>query len=135
MIKTQLGFFNPVFAGTEVVNKNNLTTVKNAFKELSQKFAEIPEIGKFKPIKVNLQNPIQGSKIKNATIVIEPSIKPDDYRTRVLTFITKSPIDENITHEMSPASGNKFCIESTLKNPKLIRVLENFIKEAEDILT
>ena len=43
-------------------------------------------------------------------------------------------IDKKITNEMSPASGNKFSIESTLKNPKTARVFENFINEAEDIL-
>ena len=133
-MKTVLNFYNPVFSGSEILNKNNITTIKTAFKELSQKFSEIPEIGKFEPIKVDIQTPLVGSKIKKASIVIEPSIKPDDFRTRVLTFITHSPTDDKITHEMSPASGNKFSIESTLKNPKLIRVFENFVKAAEEIL-
>lgn len=131
---TVFSLYNPIFTGTDVLNKNNSSIIKNAFKELAQKFAEVPEIGKFKPIKVDIQNPVQGSRITKATLVIEPSVKPDDFRTRVLTFIAHSPIDKKFTNEMSPASGNKFSIESTLKNPKLARVFENFIKESEDLL-
>jgi hypothetical protein len=35
---------------------------------------------------------------------------------------------------MSPASGNKFSIESTLKNPKLAKVFEQFLNSAEHVL-
>jgi len=133
-MKTAFPTYKPVFTGTDLTNKNNSLPIKNALRDLYQKFLEIPEIGKFKPIKVVVNQPLPGSRINKATIMIEPSVNPQDFRTRVLTFVTHSPLDEKVTHEISPASGNKFSIESTLKNPKTARVFENFINEAEDIL-
>lgn len=113
---------------------NEINQFKDAIKTLSKKFSEIPEIGRFKPINVCLIQPIKNSRIQKASIVIEPSVNPTDFRTRVLTFRTNSPIDESITHEISPAIGNKFSIESALKNPKLTKMFETFIKDSEDIL-
>ena len=105
--------------------------IEAAFKELSQKFNEIPEIGKFKPIKVNITNPLPDSEIKKASIVIEPLADKNDFRTRVLTFVAESPFSKDTIHEISPASGNKFSIDSTLRNPKIKTLFKAFIKSAE----
>lgn len=108
----------------------NTSLIKDAFKELAKQFAQIPEIGKFKPIKV----PVVLDELKahqaKATISIEPSVLPHDFRTRVLTFSLKTNSDKGLVHEMSPASGNKFSIESTLKNPRIIKIFTDFVKAA-----
>ena len=106
------------------------TQIKEAFKELARQFSQIPEIGKFKAIKVPVVLDELKTKQAKATISIEPSVLPDDFRTRVLTFTLKSSSEKGIVQEMSPASGNKFSIESTLKNPQIIKVFTDFIKEA-----
>ena len=106
------------------------TQIKEAFKELARQFSQIPEIGKFKAIKVPVVLDELKTKQAKATISIEPSVLPDDFRTRVLTFTLKSNSEKGIVQEMSPASGNKFSIESTLKNPQIIKIFTNFIKEA-----
>lgn len=106
------------------------TQIKEAFKELARQFSQIPEIGKFKAIKVPVVLDELKTKQAKATISIEPSVLPDDFRTRVLTFTLKSNSEKGIVQEMSPASGNKFSIESTLKNPQIIKVFTDFIKEA-----
>lgn len=106
------------------------TQIKEAFKELARQFSQIPEIGKFKAIKVPVVLDELKTKQAKATISIEPSVLPDDFRTRVLTFTLKSNSEKDIVQEMSPASGNKFSIESTLKNPQIIKIFTDFIKEA-----
>lgn len=105
--------------------------IKNAFKELARQFAQIPEIGKFKPIKVPVALDELKAQQAKANISIEPSVLPHDFRTRVLTFSVKTNSDKGLVHEMSPASGNKFSIESTLKNPKIIKMFMDFIKNIE----
>ena len=106
------------------------TQIKEAFKELARQFIHIPEIGKFKAIKVPVVLDELKAKQAKATISIEPSVLPNDFRTRVLTFTLKSNSEKGIVQEMSPASGNKFSIESTLKNPQIIKIFTDFIKEA-----
>ena len=106
------------------------TQIKEAFKELARQFSQIPEIGKFKAIKVPVVLDELKTKQAKATISIEPSVLPDDFRTRVLTFTLKSNSEKGIVQEMSPASGNKFSIESTLKNPQIVKIFTDFIKEA-----
>lgn len=109
----------------------NLMQIKEAFKELARQFAAIPEIGKFKAIQVPIQLDELANKQAKATISIEPSVLPHDFRTRVLTFSVKTNSDKGIVNEMSPAIGNKFSIESTLKNPKIIKMFTNFLKTIE----
>lgn len=133
-MKTNLSIIKPITNTVEATAKNNLVEIKNAIKDLTTKFSEIPEIGRFNPIKVDIVNPLPNSRFKKASMIIQPSINHEDFRTRVLTFRTYSPKNESITHEMSPASGNKFSIESTLKNPKLAKVFEQFLNSAESVL-
>ena len=133
-MKPTLSTINPITKVIESTSKNNLSEIKNAIKELTSKFSEITEIGRFEPIKVDIINPLPNSRFKKASMIIQPSVNPEDFRTRVLTFRTYSPKNELITHEMSPASGNKFSIESTLKNPKLAKVFEQFLNSAESVL-
>lgn len=104
--------------------------IKEAFKELARQFAQVPEIGKFKTIKVPVVLDELKKQQAKATISIEPSVLPHDFRTRVLTFSLKTNSEKDLVHEMSPASGNKFSIESTLKNPKIIKLFTDFIKTA-----
>lgn len=114
-----------------VASQSNTTIqIKEAFKELAKQFSQIPEIGKFKAIKVPVVLDELKAKQAKATISIEPSVLPNDFRTRVLTFTLKSNSEKDIVQEMSPASGNKFSIESTLKNPQIIKIFTDFIKEA-----
>lgn len=133
-MKTHLSTVNQrpqiAFKGISV---NDNKKIREALKELANLFNNIPEIGKFKPVSVHIYDPVRFSRVRKATISIGPSIKPDDYRTRVLTFSIKSPNDESILHEVSPASGNKFSIESTLKNPKLLRMFEDFVDSIDNI--
>lgn len=127
----------PLTANTSIIRPLKTMTnqassqIKEAIKELIQKFLQIPEIGKFKPIKVPVA---VGNQQAKATISIEPSILPQDYRTRVLTFTIKKSYPNGAAttiHEMSPAIGNKYSIESALKNPKTIKIFEDFIKTIE----
>lgn len=109
--------------------------IEKALKELQQKFAEIVEIGKFKPIKTDIQNPMKDSVIKKASIVIEPLADKNDFRTRTISFIAYSPFDSDKIHEMTIATGNKFAIESALKNNATKAAFKNFIKSAETVLS
>ena len=111
--------------------KTQTQKIEAAFKELFQKFSQIPEIGRFKPVKVNIENPVPGSYIKKSAIVVEPLADKNDFRTRVLTFVAQSPYNKETTFAISPANGNKFSIDSTLKNPKIKTLFKNFIKMAE----
>lgn len=111
--------------------KKQSQKIEAAFKELFQKFSQIPEIGRFKPVKVNIENPVPGSYIKKSAIVVEPLADKNDFRTRVLTFVAQSPYNKETTYAISPANGNKFSIDSTLKNPKIKTLFKNFIKMAE----
>ena len=117
---------------TTLLTSQSKTTnqIKEAFKELARQFTNIPEIGKFKAIKVSVALDELKAKQAKASISIEPSVLPDDFRTRVLTFTLKTNSSKDYLQEMSPASGNKFSIESTLKNPQIIKIFTNFLKEA-----
>ena len=115
---------------TVAAQSNTTIQIKEAFKELAKQFSQIPEIGKFKAIKVPVVLDELKAKQAKATISIEPSVLPNDFRTRVLSFTLKSNSEKGIVQEMSPASGNKFSIESTLKNPQIIKIFTDFIKEA-----
>lgn len=124
---------NTIAASTKSILASQSKTavqIKEAFKELAKQFAQIPEIGKFKAIKVPVVIDELKAKQAKATISIEPSVLPQDYRTRVLTFTYKSNCDKGITLEMSPASGNKISIESTLRNPQIVKIFTDFIKQA-----
>ena len=131
-MKTDFSTIRKTVATTsQIFPKNQTQKLEAAFKELQQKFSQIPEIGKFKAIKVTLENPIAGSIVKKAAIVVEPLADKNDFRTRVLTFIAQSPFDKDTTYTLSPANGNKFSIDSALRNPKIKTLFKNFIKSAE----
>ena len=119
-----------IAAVRHILNQKKQHKEDSVMKELAKQFSQIPEIGKFKAIKVPVVLDELKAKQAKATISIEPSVLPNDFRTRVLTFTLKSNSDKGIVQEMSPASGNKFSIESTLKNPQIIKIFTDFIKEA-----
>lgn len=108
--------------------------IETALKELLYKFSNIVEIGKFKPIKTDIQNPLKDSVIQKASIVIEPLADKNDFRTRTISFIAYSPFDSDKIHEITIATGNKFAIESALKNTATKAAFKNFIKSAENVL-
>ncbi len=106
-----------------------------ALKQLRDKFSQIVEIGKFKPIKADIQDPLKDSSIKKASIVIEPLADKNDFRTRTISFVAYSPFEEGKVHDVTIANGNKFSIESALKNPQIKTAFKEFIKKAEIALT
>ncbi len=133
-MKTDFSTVRKTVATTATIfPKTQIQKIEAAFKELQHKFAEIPEIGRFKPVKVNIENPIPGSFIKKSAIVVEPLADKNDFRTRVLTFVAQSPFDKDTTYALSPANGNKFSIDSALKNPRIKTIFKNFIKSAENV--
>lgn len=133
-MKTDFSTVRKTVATTSTIfPKTQIQKIEAAFKELQHKFSEIPEIGRFKPVKVNIENPIQGSPIRKAAIVVEPLADKNDFRTRVLTFVAQSPFDKDTTYALSPANGNKFSIDSALKNPRIKTIFKNFIKSAENV--
>ncbi len=106
-----------------------------ALKQLREKFSQIVEIGKFKPIKADIEEPMKDSAIKKASIVIEPLADKRDFRTRTISFVAYSPFEEGKVHDVTIANGNKFSIESALKNPQIKTAFKEFIKKAEIALT
>ena len=133
-MKTDFSTVRKTVATTATIfPKTQIQKIEAAFKELQHKFSEIPEIGRFKPVKVNIENPIPGSFIKKSAIVVEPLADKNDFRTRVLTFVAQSPFDKDTTYALSPANGNKFSIDSALKNPRIKTIFKNFIKSAENV--
>lgn len=118
------------------VEKAAVTTaqkIEAALKQLHDKFSEITEIGKFKPIKADIQTPLKDSTIKKASIVIEPLADKNDFRTRTLSFVAYSPYDNEKVHDVTIAIGNKFAIDSALKNTATKTAFRNFIKSAESL--
>ncbi len=109
--------------------------IDSALKTLRDKFSQIVEIGKFKPIQADIVEPFKDSVIKKASIVIEPLADKKDFRTRTISFVAYSPYETGKVHDMTIANGNKFSIESALKNPKIKTIFKEFIKKAEIALT
>lgn len=121
---------SPIIKPIKTMVHQAASPVKEALKELMQKFSRIPEIGKFKPIKVPVQIPGLKQETK-VSMLIESSVLPNDYRTRILTIsINSNTQNSELLQEMSIASGNKFSIESVLRNPKTVKIFENFIKSS-----
>ena len=106
-----------------------------AIKQLKDAFAQVVEIGKFKPIKADITEPLKDSTIKKASIIIEPLANKNDFRTRTISFVAYSPTEAGKIHDVTIANGNKFAIESALKNPQLKTAFKDFIKNAEIALT
>ena len=77
-----------------------------ALKQLREQFSQIVEIGKFKPIKADIQDPVKDSVIKKASIVIEPLADKKDFRTRTISFVAYSPFEEGKIHDITIANGN-----------------------------
>lgn len=115
--------------------QNKQSTIETALKNLLTQFQKINEIGKFQPIIVDLENPVKNSTIKKAKMVIEPTVSTNDYRTRILSFVAESPANEQTKNAMTLATGNKFSIESVLKNPKTKTAFKNFILESEKLFS
>lgn len=108
--------------------------IEGAIKDLQMQFRNIVEIGKFQPIKSDIQAPLKDSVIQKAAIVIEPLADKNDFRTRTISFVAYSPFENDEFYEMTIATGNKFAIESALKNPDTKNAFKNFIKCAENVL-
>ena len=113
------------------VTKNQTTKLHAIFKELAERFKQTNEIGRFDKIKADVPREILNSSINKAFIVVEPSANKSDFRTRVLSFVATSPKNENIKRSVCQAVGNKFAIDSVLKNPTTITAFKNFIKDSE----
>lgn len=129
-------FKTPCFGHTMITNsvktaQNSTIKLMSVFKELANKFKETNEIGRFEKIKAEILEPLKDSTIKKAYVVVEPTANKNDFRTRVLSFISVSPVNENIKYSVCQASGNKFAIDSVLKNPSTISAFKNFIKDSE----
>ena len=111
---------------------NAATNITAAFKEIAQKFKEIVEIGKFKEIKVAIENPMEQSSIKKAYIILKPGENKNDFRTRILCYLAESPFQDGVTREISYINGNKFAIDSALKDRTRIGEFKSFIKDSEE---
>lgn len=102
-----------------------------AFKELAEQFKTVNEIGRFEKIKIIVSKPLKDSSIDKAYLILEPSANKGDFRTRVLSFVAFSPESETIKRSVCQATGNKFAIDSVLKNSSTITAFKNFIKDSE----
>ena len=135
---------------TPIISKNNIqsfglstktvSTIKketktselvSAFKELAEQFKTVNEIGRFEKIKIMVSKPLKDSSIDEAYLIIEPSANKNDFRTRVLSFVAVSPDSDTVKRSICQATGNKFAIDSVLKNSSTITAFKNFIKDSE----
>ena len=103
----------------------------SAFKELAEQFKSINEVGRFEKIKITVLKPLKDSSIDKAYLILEPSANKGDFRTRVLSFVAFSPDSETVKRSICQATGNKFAIDSVLKNSSTITAFKNFIKDSE----
>lgn len=115
--------------------KQDPNRLAKIFKELAEEFKKTIEIGRFDKIKAEISEPLNGSVINKAFIILEPSANKSDFRTRVLSFVAQSPSNENIKRSICQATGNKFAIDSVLKNPSTITAFKNFIRDSEKFFT
>ena len=111
--------------------KTQTAKLQAIFKELAEKFKHTNEIGRFDKIKAEVPKEILNSSINKALIIVEPSANHTDFRTRVLSFVAVSPKNENVKRSVCQAVGNKFAIDSVLKNTSTITAFKNFIKDSE----
>lgn len=105
----------------------------NAIKELVKMFDEITEIGRFDKIRVEIPEPLKNCSINKASIIIEPSANPHDFRTRVMSFIAYSPENPNIKQSTMAIKGIKRDIDNHLgeNKTKLISDFKAFLKKSE----
>src|SRR5574344_646500 len=118
------------------INPNMLSfsqTIDIAIKDFYERFGEITEIGRFRPLKVTVKHPMKNSPIQKAFISVAPSVDKNDFRTRVLSFAAESPVEPEKKYCMTLAIGNKFSIDSALKNPKIKTAFKDFITTAERV--
>ncbi len=114
-----------------VVKKPVADRFASAIGEILSLFQKTNEVGRIdKPIIVSILKPLKDSKISEAKIKIESPKVKSDFRSRVLSFIAESE-EFNGGTSVVIANGNKFAIESTLKNPSTVMEFKKFIKEAE----
>ena len=121
------------------ISPTNLTTTAKTqtnklqaiFKELAEKFKQTNEIGRFEKIRAEVPKELLNSAINKALIIVEPSANQADFRTRVLSFVAISPKNESVKRSVCQASGNKFAIDSVLKNSSTVTAFKNFIKDSE----
>lgn len=111
--------------------KNQTNKLQAIFKELAEKFKQTNEIGRFERIKTEVPKEVLNSSINKAFIIVEPSANQADFRTRVLSFVATSPKNESIKRSVCQAIGNKFAIDSVLKNSSTVTAFKNFIKDSE----
>ncbi len=127
---------NPL--ATKVIKKTNKTSshivnenLTKAFKNLFEEFKKVPEIGKFKEIKVKIHEPLKDCSINDSFLILRPLADKNDFRTRVLSYGAVSPLDSSITREIGYISGNKIAMDSALKDKARISEFKSFLKESE----
>ena len=103
--------------------------ISQSIKDLLTKFRHIPEIGRFDKIRVDL--PIHDSILAKASMIIEPSAKRNDFRTRVLSFVAYKPDNDKVIRSVAHAIGNNTAIESVLKDSSTVTAFKRFIAESE----
>ncbi|MBS4759532.1 MAG: hypothetical protein KHX03_02395 [Clostridium sp.] len=113
--------------GSAVASHN----IAEAFKQLFQEFKKVPEIGKFREIKVKVHEPLQNCSINDSFLILKPLADKNDFRTRVLSYMSVSPIDNAVTREVGYISGNKFAMDSALKDKVRINEFKSFLKDSE----
>ena len=105
--------------------------ISQSVKDLLAKFKHIPEIGRFDKIRVDLNRRISDSSIAKASMVIQPSAKRTDFRTRVLSFVAYNPENDKVKRSIAHAIGNNTAIESVLKDSSTVTAFKRFIAESE----
>ena len=64
-------------------------------------------------------------------MIIEPSAKRNDFRTRVLSFVAYKPDNDKVKRSVAHAIGNNTAIESVLKDSSTVTAFKRFIAESE----
>lgn len=107
--------------------------LSNAVKELAKMFNEVTEIGRFEKIRVEIPEPLKNCSVNKASIIIEPSANPHDFRTRVISFIAYSPDNPNVKNSVMEKKGIKRDIDKLLNEDKaaLIADFKAFLKKSE----
>lgn len=113
-------------------NLSGTLSILEAIKRMKERFGTITEIGKFEKIKIEVNSPLKDSIIEKSFLILEPSAIKGDFRTRVLSFVACSPYDSGVKRSVTQATGNKFAIDSVLKNRSTVSAFKEFIKESEN---
>lgn len=120
-----------VSSDLKTVNVTKSGIITQGMKDLLMKFKLIPEIGRFEKIRVDMSRPIQNSSITKASMIVEPSARKGDFRTRVLSFVAYNPGDYKVKRSVAHAVGNNTAIEAVLKDPSTATAFKHFVADSE----